>query len=133
MYWKRFGSDVTSIEGPLRVPPTLTHSRFEEAWKEFDRLDAAVHGRGPMKWLRSAFDVTLAAGAALGLKFWHQHRDFVIILLASSAGLGLAYVKIMEARFVHWQCPHCHAEWPGTKKDKDSRCRTCGLRLHELA
>jgi hypothetical protein len=133
MFWKRLSSDATLIDGPLRIPPPLAHSRFEEAWKEFDKLDAAVHGRGPMKWLRSGFDVTLGIGGVLGLKFWHQHRDIVTLAWSAYIGLALAYTQIMKARFVHWQCPRCRAEWPGTKKDKDSRCRTCGLRLHELA
>jgi hypothetical protein len=133
MFWKRFSSDVTSIEGPLRIPPPLTHPRFEEAWKEFDKLDAAVHGRGPTRWIRSAFDLVLVGGAGVGLKFWHQHRDLVMLLWTGYAGLLLAYTQIMKNRFEHWQCPRCHAEWPGTKKEKDLRCRTCGLRLHELA
>lgn len=133
MFWKRFSSDVTAIEGPLSIPPSISHSRFEEAWKEFDRLNNFVHNRGPIKWIRSTFDVVLAIGAASGLKFWHHNRTIVILLAAIYFGGVLAYTQIMKARFIHWRCPRCHSEWPGTKKEKDSRCRTCGLRLHELA
>lgn len=121
------------MEGPLRIPPPLTYSPYEEAWKEFDKLDKAVKGHGRTKWIRTAFDLILVGGSGLGLKFWHQNRDLVMILWASYVGLGLAYMQIMKSRFEHWQCPRCQAEWPGTKEEKDSACRVCGLRLHQLA
>lgn len=132
-FWKRFSSDVTSLELPSGISPTVTHSRFEEDWKEFDKLNDAVNGRGPIRWVRSVFEVALTGGAAISLKFWHQNREIVVLLWAVSVGLGLAYMYVMRSRFAHWQCPRCHAEWPGTKKEKDARCRVCGLRLHELA
>ncbi len=133
MFWKRFSSDVTAIEGPLRIPPPIGHPQFEDAWKEFDRLNNFVHNRGPVKWIRSSFDALLAIGAATGLKLWRQHGPLIAVLVAIYLGLVFAYTQIMKARFIHWQCPRCHSEWPGTKKEKDSRCRTCGLRLHEMA
>lgn len=133
MFWKRLSSDVTAIEGPLRIPTTPVQSRFEEAWKEFDRLNNFVHNRGPIKWIRSSFDALLAIGAATGLKLWHQHGPLVLLLAAVYFGGVLGYAQIMKARFIHWQCPRCHSEWPGTKKEKESCCRTCGLRLHEMA
>jgi len=131
MSWKLFGSDVTSAEARLPIPSL--GSRYEEAWKEFDKLNAAVHGCGPARWIRSAFDIALLSGAVFGLKFWHEHREVVALVFASYVGFGLAYAQIMKGRFEHWQCPRCHAEWPGTKKEKGSRCRVCGLKLHELA
>jgi hypothetical protein len=83
--------------------------------------------------MRSVFELAVVGSAAIGVKFWHQHRDLVMILWASYVGLGLAYMQIMKSRFEHWQCPRCHTEWPGTKEDKDPACRACGLRLHQLA
>lgn len=133
MFWKRLSSDVTAIEGPLRIPTTPVQSRFEEAWKEFDRLNNFVHNRGAIKWIRSSLDAVLAIGAASGLKVWHQHRPLVILLAAVYFGAVIVYTQIMKARFIHWRCPRCHSEWPGTKKEKESHCRTCGLRLHEMA
>lgn len=133
MFWKRLSSDVTAIEGPLRVPPSVGRSHFEEAWKEFDRLNKFVHNSGPLRWMHTAFDFVLAFGLAAGLKFWHHHRLLVVILGSAALGVIVAYTQIMKARFRHWQCPRCHSEWPGTKNEKDSRCRTCGLRLHQMA
>lgn len=133
MFWKRFSSDVTAIEGPLRIPVSVGRSHYEQAWKEFDRLNKFAHHSGPFKWIRSTFDIVLAAGAASGLKLWHHHRSLVVVLGSACLGLIVVYTQIMKARFIHWQCPRCHSEWPGTKNEKDSRCRTCGLRLHEMA
>lgn len=133
MFWKRLSSDVTAIEGPLRIRTAPVQSRFEGAWKEFDRLNKFVHNRGAIKWIRSSFDIVLAIGAATGLKLWHQHGPLVLLLAAVYVGAVIAYTQVMKARFIHWQCPRCHSEWPGTKKEKESRCRTCGLRLHEMA
>lgn len=133
MLWKRFSSDITAIEGPTRIPVPVLHSRFEPAWKEYARLDNAAHGRGPIRWVRGVFEALLVGGGGLGLKFGHQHRALVGFLWVASAGIGVAYLQIMKSRFAHWQCPRCQTEWPGTKNEKDSRCSTCGLRLHELA
>jgi hypothetical protein len=133
MFRKLFSSDVVSMESPLRIPPPPIQSRFEEAWKEFDRLDAAVHGRGRLRWVRAIFEGVLFGGAGLALKYLHHNRLLLVFLFASYVGLLLVYTQIAKSRFGHWQCPRCHAEWPGTKKEKDPRCLICGLRLHELA
>ena len=85
-----------------------------------------------MRWLRTPVELVLFGGAGLGLKFLHHNRALLMVAVACYAGVLLAYTRIVKNRFEHWQCPRCHAEWPGTKKEKDSRCRTCGLRLHEL-
>jgi hypothetical protein len=39
----------------------------------------------------------------------------------------------MRRRFQHWPCPRCNSEWPDYKNGKDSACKVCGLRLHQLA
>jgi len=135
MIWKRFSSDATQTAGPVRIPVPETHhySPYAEAWKRFDKLNAAVHGRGPFRWIRGVFELVLFGGAGVGLKFWHNNRLLVSLLWPCYLGFGFAYMQVIKRRFRHWQCPRCHAEWPGTKNEKDSACRVCGLRLHQLA
>ncbi|HET6200571.1 MAG: hypothetical protein ACHQJX_07070 [Candidatus Acidiferrales bacterium] len=132
MFWKRFGSDATSIEGPLRIPPELGYSPYGEAWKEYDKLDRVVHNRGPLRWIRGVFDALVLSGVAFGFKTWKQDRPWIVFAWAAVVGLEMVHAHIMKERFKHWQCPRCHREWTGTSKEKDSACTGCGLRLHQL-
>jgi len=78
------------------------------------------------------FDALVFSGAIFGFKTWKQDRIWVALAWAAVIGLDAVYAHIMNERFKHWQCPRCHREWPGTSKEKNSKCSGCGLRLHQL-
>jgi len=122
----------------LVAPPTRAmeaYAPYAEAWKEFDKLKkGASGGRGAGGVVEWAVGTAAAFSGMLGIHGWDKlsHKIAVALLLLSV----LLYATVrreQRERFRHWPCPRCHAEWPGTKTEKESRCRVCGLRLHQMA
>lgn len=124
--------DVFSFERKPAAPSTTSHFVYADAWAAFDRLEAR-RARNAASWMRSLLEILLfgvipLAGIVLSKRhFWMIGIAWALLVLTE-----VAYKLHLRSRFVNWQCPRCHAEWPGTKKEKDSVCRVCGLRLHQL-
>lgn len=138
MLGKLSGSDLFTFDRTLRAPsvplPDQLPGPYAEAWKEFDKLQKAVSGQGPFRWAHWAFDTLAFGSSVLGFHLLKGHRP------AMAAGVGAIVVASAEIfsyfnrreRFLHWQCPRCHSEWPGTKTQKDTTCKICRLRLHQM-
>jgi hypothetical protein len=128
-----FPPEAARIESPLRIPEPPAYSPYADAWKEFDRLDKFMHGRGIYRHLRAAFEWLLFGGAGfLGITISKHHGGGIFAVWGMLIVFDLAVGAILKNRFKHWPCPRCHAEWPGTAKQKDPACKMCGLRLHQL-
>jgi len=131
------GSDVFSFNRAQRAPtvplPDQPLGPYADAWKEFDKLQKAVSGHGPFRWVHWGFDLFAFSGGAFGYHLLKGHK------LAIGAAFGTVVLAELYSyfsrrdRFLHWPCPRCHGEWPGTKTDKENRCTLCGLRLHQTA
>jgi hypothetical protein len=126
-----FKSDVASSQRPLRITAPPAYSPYADAWKEFDRLNKSAHHQGFFGSLRFVFDSLVFGGAIFGTSIGRHHKGAVIAIWAILVGIQMASSISMKNRLKHWQCPRCHAEWPGTSKGKDPACK-CGLRLHQL-
>jgi len=130
--------NVLDIGEGVKIPKpgatTDAYSPYAEAWKEFDKLKKRAKGSGALSWMHWVW-----AQAIFAIPLFAPHRiprKDSILLAASVAVLGaIQLVRAQHARnqFKHWQCPRCHAEWPGTKTEKDGKCVMCGLRLHQTA
>jgi hypothetical protein len=128
-----FTPEAESIERPLRIPAPPAYSLYTDAWKEFDRLDKFVHNRGIFSHLRVVFDSLVFGGAGLfGITIGKHYKGDIVAVWVVIVGLELALFAYMKNHFKHWECPRCHAEWPGTSKEKGPSCKMCGLRLHQL-
>jgi len=109
-----------------------THAPYADAWNELDRLQNAANGLG------TVWQIIYLAGVlvwAILLAFSAARKTLDLIaggLLLAEVLRKVVYVRMKQREFVRWPCPRCHAEWPGTKTQKDSRCAICGLRLHQL-
>jgi hypothetical protein len=107
---------------------------YADAWNEFDKLKKRANGRGPFGLVRSIVEGSLVSVGLLG---WHNiSKHYGWSILVSSGllvALQLAFEPIARKRFIHWPCPRCHSEWPGTTTEKDRACKTRGLRLHQLS
>lgn len=123
------------IDGVVAVPAPSTdaYSPYAEKWKELDKLQNLAKGGGALAWVHWAWGVLLPS---IGLFMPHRvPRKDSVMLFAGFAALGtiqLVRVQIAKARFAHWPCPRCGAEWPGTKTEKEPKCAMCGLKLHQL-
>jgi len=138
MFEKRSETSIFSLgqQRASSAPPGYEpYLPFADAWKEFDKLDTAVHGRGRLYVARRITE-SLIFLLGLGASGFHPSRRFMHII-----GVVLTVVVIAEfllwytakTRFKHWTCPRCHSEWPGEKNEKDRACKVCGLRLHQLS
>jgi len=121
------------VKVPEPVADVDAYSPYGTAWKEFDKLQKLAKG-GKVRWLDVVWSVILPA---IGLFDPHhiQKRDKFWLV---GAGAAIAVAALLRAqyakqRFLHWPCPRCHAEWPGTKTEKDPQCAVCGLKLHQMA
>jgi len=122
------------IGAGVKVPEASTdaYSPYAEKWKEFDKLQKLMKG-GKARWLDLLWGVVFPA---IGLLDRHRiPKKGTVWLIALGAAVTLAgVVRAWSAkqRFAHWPCPRCHAEWPGTKTEKEPRCAMCGLKLHQM-
>ncbi|HEV2297001.1 MAG TPA: hypothetical protein VGR72_00605 [Candidatus Acidoferrales bacterium] len=133
MKWRIFRSEVDPHEG-FSDQLAAARSPYAEAWKKFDKLQNRI-SRRRSAWMHLLVDMLLPvlAGGAYSIVLWKGHTAYVI-----TAFVGLvAWVIYKELsdrrRFAEWPCPRCHSVWPGTKTEKESACRACGLRLHQLS
>jgi hypothetical protein len=106
---------------------------YTEAWKEFDRLQKAARGRGALSVAITIGDLAVGSMGILGIAHDRKAGFLMIGVWFAIRFLQMLTAAQQRKRFLHWPCPRCHAEWPGTKTEKDPRCRACGLRLHQLA
>jgi len=121
------------IVGESPVAPTRdAYSPYGEAWNEFDRLQRTASGRGPLSWTGWVFDMLLAFGFIFEIHFSKKYAFWLFAGWFVVRTIYFVDLHIKQKRFERWPCPRCHAEWPGTKTDKDLRCKVCGLRLHQL-
>ena len=133
MKWKIFRSEIDPHEG-FNEQLAAAREPYAQAWKEFDRLEGRTQEGGIGRWINIAFAIIpYLAGGAFGFALLKHHKGYVIaafvVLIPWSIFRELSYRR----RFAEWPCPRCHSVWPGTKTEKDSSCRVCGLRLHQMA
>ena len=131
------GSDLFSFDRAQRtlsVPyPAQPYAPYAEAWKEFDKLQKAVRGQGLTRWIHWVFDMALFGGGAFGLHLLKGHKLIIAYGIGAIAIAEIYSYFSRRERFLHWQCPRCRSEWPGTKTEKDTRCKFCRLQLHQMA
>lgn len=133
------GTDLFSFERPTRslsasAPlPAQQYFPYENAWKEFDKLQKTARGRGPLRWVMWVFDLSMGMIGIYGFHLTKGSKLIILICWGSAAVLETFYWFSGKGRFLHWPCPRCHSEWPGTKDEKDRACRACGLRLYQMS
>jgi hypothetical protein len=130
---------VLDVGEGVKVPePDATgyaYSLYSEAWKEFDRLEKLAKRDGAAGWIEWAWAWS-GIFPALGLFAPHRvPRKDSVTLIVGFAILGV--IQLLRSddakrQLTHWPCPRCHAEWPGKKLEKEPRCATCGLTLHQM-
>jgi len=137
MFEKKFGDDIFSFGrkaiSPLPTFDAEAYSPYAAEWKKFDKLQKEAKGRGSAHWVRVAGEAVVFNAGALG--FRHGLRKNALSIVAAWGAVLLLEIFLRQHRknqFLHWPCPRCHSEWPGTKTDKDTVCKVCGLRLHQL-
>lgn len=137
MFGKKSGDDVFSFgRAPISAQPTFdaeAYSPYAAAWKQFDKLQKEAKGHGSVHWVRLAGEALVFNAGALGYR--HGLRKNALSIAGAWAGVALLEAFLWFRRrnqFLHWPCPRCHSEWPGTKTTKDPACKVCGLRLHQL-
>jgi hypothetical protein len=131
------GTDLFSFERATRSVsarlPAQQHFPYENAWKEFERLHKTAQGGGPLRVVVRIFEFSISV---VGIYGFHLTKGSKLIIFACLGAAGVAelfYWINGRKRFLDWQCPRCHSEWPGTKNEKDRACRACGLRLHQMS
>jgi hypothetical protein len=127
-----FSSERTPID---RSAPSDVQQYFpyEDNWKEFDKLQKTAQRRGPLRIVLWVFELLMSGVGIYGLHLT-KGSSLIIIFPWGAAGVAeLLYQFSGRRRFLHWECPRCHSEWPGTKTEKDRACKSCGLRLHQLS
>lgn len=114
------------------APIAEPFSLYGDAWKKFDKLHRVIQGSGPLGWTYRIFDVVM-----IGTSLFERHADkryvpLILTLWVTAYASEFARRQVKRKEFLHWPCPRCHSEWPGSKTEKDSKCKSCGLRLHQL-
>ena len=121
------------VKVPEPVAGVGAYSPYAEAWKEFDKLQKLAKGNHAA-WFHWVWGLAIPA---LGILDRHRvPKDDAVWFFAFWAvvgGISLVRAQQARSRFAHWPCPRCHAEWPGTKTEKDPQCAVCGLKLHQMA
>ncbi|MGH9706712.1 MAG: hypothetical protein ACRD5R_08130 [Candidatus Acidiferrales bacterium] len=117
----------------LTAPIAESFFLYGDAWKKFDRLQAAASGTGLLGRMVWAVDLLLATVGWLGLHVGKHYLLLIFVGWVLIRVLQLLHIREKKKQFLHWPCPRCHAEWPGSKTQKDSKCKLCGLRLHQLS
>lgn len=134
MKWGIFRSEVDPQEG-FNEQLAAARAPYAQAWKDFDKLQKRLKGQGGYRWVHFVIGTVLpyVGGGAFGLALWRHHKAYVIAGLILLVAWGAFNRGSLRSRFAEWPCPRCHSVWPGTKNEKDSSCRVCGLRLHQMA
>jgi hypothetical protein len=135
MGWRIFNSEVSQHEGFFRDLPTAARSPYAEAWKEFDKLQKRAKQGGAAWWVHLVTGnlLPLLGGGAFGITAWKGHKAYVFAAFSALVIWTIFKGMSDRRRFAEWPCPRCHSVWPGTKTEKDSACKVCGLRLHQLS
>jgi len=126
---------ANEISGGVVIPEPRTdaYSPYAEAWKQFDRLEKLAKG-GALTWVHWAWGVVFPAiGLFMPHRIPRKNSVMLVIFFAALGAIQLLSSQRAKNRFLHWPCPRCHAEWPGTKTEKDPQCAICGLKLHQMA
>jgi len=113
--------------------PFDAYSPYAEKWKEFDKLQKLAKGGGKIQWFHWLWGMVFPA---LGILDRHRvpKKDaiWIVAFWAALGAVAILRAQAAKSRFLHWPCPRCHAEWPGTKTEKEPRCAMCGLKLHQM-
>jgi hypothetical protein len=125
-----FERATSSVSAPL---PTQQYFPYENAWKEFDRLHKTAQGGDPLRIVVWIFELSVSVVGIYGFHLTKGSNLVVFVSWGAAFVAELFYWMSGRRRFLHWQCPRCHSEWPGTKNEKDGACRACGLRLHQMS
>ena len=143
MFGKKHDADVFSLgqtSPGLAAPPSPVvpmppeQLLYAENWKEFDKLRKAVKSHGAPQLVRTFFDLVLFGSGLFGLHHYAKKYTLLVLMIwGALAVVGLLRWPNLKNRFLHWPCPRCHSEWPGTKTEKDPACKVCGLRLHQMS
>ena len=115
-----------------QIAPAIPNSQapYAEAWREFDHLQTLAEMR---LWFDLADGIAIAIVAAAIRKLDSVTYWTIIGVSLVIGALVATWIRRSATRFEHWPCPRCHAEWPGTKTEKDLQCAVCGLKLHQMA
>jgi hypothetical protein len=134
---KRFEMDIFSLEQRPRAISSMAGAEpyfpYADAWKEFDQLQKTAQGRGPLRLVLWIFELSMSGIGIYGLHLAKGSNLMVIAAWGAALSAELLYQFNGRRRFLHWECPRCHSEWPGTKTEKDRACKSCGLRLHQMS
>ncbi|HXX20804.1 MAG TPA: hypothetical protein VEJ46_15475 [Candidatus Acidoferrum sp.] len=123
------------IGAGVKVPEASTdaYSPYAEKWKEFDKLQKLAKGGGKIQWFHWLWGMIVPA---LGIVDRHRvpKKDaiWIVAFWAALGAVAILRAQAAKSRFLHWPCPRCGAEWPGTKTEKEPRCAMCGLKLHQM-
>jgi hypothetical protein len=132
---KHFEMDIFSFERTPRDASSAAvvepYFPYAAAWKEFDKLQKTAQDRGPLRVVLWIFELSMSGVGIYGLHLARGSKLMVIAAWSAAVSAELLYQFNGRRRFLHWQCPRCHSEWPGTKTEKDRACKACGLRLHQ--
>jgi hypothetical protein len=134
---KHFDMDIFSFERTPRATSSAAVAElyfpYAAAWKQFDKLQTTAQGRGPLRFILWIFELLMSGVGIYGLHLAKGSKLMVIAAWSVAVSAELLYQFDGRRRFLHWQCPRCHSEWPGTNAEKDRACKACGLRLHQLS
>jgi hypothetical protein len=115
------------------LPPSDAYSPYAAAWKEFDKLEKLAKGHSPEAWIHWVWGWVVALIGTVGV--YKASKKHALMAALAWGALGLFQIvraRNAKERFIHWPCPRCHTEWPGTKTEKENTCKACGLRLHQM-
>jgi hypothetical protein len=129
---------AADVRGRVAIPEGVAptddpYSPYGAAWKEFDELQKLAKNSGPFAWAHWAWGIFLPLLGLLDQRRVPKKDSLGFFLVFLAAG-AFQMIRSQHAKnlILHWPCPRCHAEWPGNKTEKDSRCAVCGLKLHQM-
>ena len=123
--------EVFSFNYRPRVSPAPIHFIYDEAWAEFDKLESKRE-RNAVSWARWLVEMSFALVSLGSMLFLKRYRLPILAVWLLLLLLETGYRFRLRNQFMNWQCPRCRAKWPGTTQEKESKCSSCGLRLHQL-
>jgi hypothetical protein len=134
---KNLGMDIFSFERTPRAMSSAVGAEpyfpYAAAWKEFDKLQKAAQSDAPIRIVIWVLELLLFAGGLVGHHLMKVSKFIMVMCWGAALAAELSYWFGGRRRFLHWECPRCHSEWPGSKTEKDRACQTCDLRLHQLS
>jgi len=102
---------------------------YAGAWRKFDRIEQWAKSIWTYEFVMIA--VVMITGVMDGIDPKLRH-PMMMVEIASGVVLALI-AQYARLRLKHWRCPRCRAEWPGKKLEKERRCATCRLELHQMS